>query len=359
MAKQDYYEALGVGKSASKAEIKKAYRKLAKEYHPDRNKEEGAEDKFKQIQEAYEILSDGQKREAYDKYGFAGTQGFEGLGGAGMGGFGDVGDLGDILGQMFGGSFGGLGGFTQSRGNGRGRGASIESTLKIEFSEAVFGADKKVTYQRYTTCEHCKGTGAEDAKLETCDTCKGRGQVAQVQNTFFGQIQTATICPDCRGAGKIPEKKCKECKGAGREKVSDEFEIKIPAGIPDGVTLKFAGKGDVGEMGATAGDLFISIEVVPHPRLERRGDDIYLDQDIDVMAATLGAEVTVPTVDGELTMKVPAGTQPGKVLKLSGKGGPKFRGRGRGDQYVRLHVQIPNKISREQQQLWEQLRALK
>jgi molecular chaperone DnaJ len=243
MAKQDYYEALGVSKTANKNEIKKAYRQLAKQYHPDRNKESGAEDKFKQVQEAYEVLSDDQKRDAYDKYGFAGTQGFEGMGGmGGMGGFGDLNgaDLGDLLGQFFGGGLGGLGG--QMGGSRVQRGANIEASLNVDFNEAVFGATKKVRYERYVQCSHCNGTGAENSKLKTCPTCSGRGQVTQVQDTFFGRIQTSGVCPTCRGRGQVPDKECKFCKGTGRERIKDEFDVTIPAGIPDGVTLRFQGK---------------------------------------------------------------------------------------------------------------------
>lgn len=357
MAKRDYYEVLGLQKGADKSAIKKAYRNLAKQYHPDRNQEAGAEEKFKEVQEAYDVLGDDQKKDAYDKYGFAGTQGFGGMGGSGMGGFQDAGDLGDLLGQMFGGAFGGLSGFAGAGMGGRRmrRGSDIEATLKVEFQEAVFGGTKQVKYERYAPCEHCEGSGAKDNKLKTCETCKGAGQVTQVQNTFFGKIQTATVCPTCRGTGKVPEDTCDHCKGSGREKTTETFEIKVPAGIPDGVTLRFQGRGDMGEAGSQPGDLYVSIEVVPHARLERRGDDIYLDEDISAVTATLGGEIDVPTVDGEVTMKIPAGTQPGKVLKLSGRGGPRFRGNGKGDQYVRLNVTIPTKLSKQERKLWEQL----
>jgi molecular chaperone DnaJ len=357
MAQRDYYEVLGITKNADKSEIKKAYRKLAKEFHPDRNKEAGAEDKFKEVQTAYEVLSDDQKREAYDKYGFAGTQGFEGLGG--MGGFEDFagGDLGDLLGQMFGGAFGNVSGFSNGRPRTK-RGADIEAVLKVDFSEAVFGTSKKVRYDRFEGCTHCDATGAKDGKLKTCPTCNGSGQVSQIQNTFFGRIQTSAVCPTCEGRGKIPEATCTYCKGTGRQKKQTEFDVNIPAGIPDGVTLRFQEKGDAAEHGGVNGDLYVSIEVTPHPRLERRGDDIYLDQDISVTMAVLGGEVTIPSVSGELKMKVPAGTQPGKVLKLSDKGGPKFRGKGNGDQYIRLHIKVPTKLSGKQRELYEQLSLL-
>lgn len=361
MAKRDYYEVLGISKTANKPEIKKAYRKLAKELHPDRNKAADAEQKFKEVQEAYDVLGDDQKRDAYDKYGFAGTQGFGGSGG--MGGFGgfngfegaDFGDLGNIFGSLFGGSFGGFG--RAAANGGRSRGGDIEATIQVDFSEAVFGAEKQVNYKRKIACHECGGSGAEGGKKQTCTQCGGRGQVAQVQQTIFGTMQTVTTCPKCRGAGEVAEQECKHCHGGGLEDTKEDFNLKIPAGIPDGVTLRFSGRGNAGAKGGAPGDLYITVEVAPHARLERRGDDIYLDQEIDVVTATLGGEIKIPTVHGEVTMKVPAGTQPEKVLRLSGKGGPRFRGNGNGDQYVRIQVRVPEKLSRQERDIWQQLRG--
>ncbi len=360
MAKKDYYEALGVSKSASKDEIKKAYRKLAKEFHPDRNKATGAEDRFKEVQEAYDNLSDPQKRQAYDQYGFAGSQAFGGgspFGGFQQGGFSsDFGDLGDLLGNFFGGGIGGFDfGGGQSRGQRNNRGGDLEMTLQVEFLDAIFGKEIEIEYKRKVKCDKCNGTGSKDGKRKTCHTCDGKGQVRQMQNTFFGTMQVVTECPTCHGSGQEISEKCDKCKGSGVNSENDVFKVKIPAGIPDGVTLKFTGRGNVGENSGEAGDLYITIEVKPHPVLERRGDDIYMDKEINVATAVLGGEITVPTVQGDVIMKVPSGTQPEKVLRLKGKGGPKFRGGGDGDQYVKLLVKIPEKLSKSERELWEKL----
>ncbi len=371
--KRDYYEVLGVTKSSSKDEIKKAYRKLAKEYHPDRNKAADAEAKFKEVQEAYDILSDQQKRSAYDQYGFAGTQAFGGGTPGGFGNFGNMqgfssGDLNgfeDILGNLFGSSFGGfdfggLGGRSSARTRTENnRGSDLEFVLQIDFMDAIFGAEKTFTYDRFVKCDVCNGTGSKDGKKKTCPTCNGRGQVTQVQNTFFGRMQVVTTCPTCHGQGEIISEKCPKCKGSGIIQTKETFKMKVPAGIPDGVTLRFKEKGNAGERGGNYGDLFVTIEVRSHAKLERRGDDIYIDQEIDVVTAVLGSEIKVPTVHGDVLMKVPAGTQSEKVLRLKGKGGPKFRGSGNGDQYVKLIINIPTKLSKEEKDLWEKLKNSK
>ena len=366
MAKKDYYESLGVSKSASKEEIKKAYRKLAKEYHPDKNKESGAEDKFKEIQEAYDVLSDEQKRTAYDQYGFAGSQayssggGFGGAGGANFNGFSsDFGDLGDLLGGFFGGSFSGFGGSSRGSSNRVGKGEDLEYILKLEFNESIFGGEKEIEYNRKVKCSVCKGSGAKNNKKKTCQTCGGSGQVRRVQNTIFGSMQVVNTCPECNGSGEIIQEKCEKCKGSGVENIKDKFKVQIPKGIPDGVTLRFSGRGNAGSNGGEYGDLFLTIEVKPHPILERRGDDIYMDKDIEIVTAVLGGEVKIPTVHGEVMMKVPEGTQSGKVLRLKGKGGPKFRGNGNGDQYIRLKLKTPTKLSKEEKKAWENLRDIK
>lgn len=360
MAKKDYYDVLGISKGSTKKEIKSAYRKLAKEFHPDRNKEEDAEAKFKEVQEAYEVLYDDQKRSAYDKFGHAGTQGFGG-GGAGFGGFDggfdfDMGNIGDIFEQMFGGGFGG---FSRGSQNGPSKGQDIAVSLKLEFNEAVFGEEKVLKYKRRTTCDKCDGTGADNPKdVETCSTCQGQGRVARVQQTFIGNVQTVVACPDCRGEGKIIEKKCEKCNGNTFNDEQHDFTIKIPSGIPDGVTLRFQGQGHAGKKGGGYGDLYVEVEVTSDEILERRGNDIYMDVIISAEDAVLGANVPVKTVHGNETMKVPSGTQPETILKLSGKGGPKFRGKGNGDQYVRILVKIPKKLSNAEKKIWEELRSL-
>lgn len=354
MNKRDYYEVLGLKKGATKQEIKSAYRKLAKEYHPDRNKEKDADVKFKEAQEAYEALSDDQKRGAYDQFGHAGTQGF---GGGDAGGFNpnDFGNINDIFEQFFGSGFGGFGARGAQRA-GPARGNDIEVNLKLDFEEAIFGTEKNVEYKRKTTCETCKGTGAHDPdKVETCPTCKGEGQVVRTSQTFLGNIQTRSVCPTCKGEGQVAEEKCKNCHGETTEDTKEKFNVKVPQGIPDNVTLRFKGKGNAGKKGGEYGDLFVNIEIKSHDRFERREDDIYIDEDLDAVTATLGGTITVPTVHGDVDLKIPNGTQPGKVLRLKNQGAPKFRGGGNGDQYVRLNVFIPKKLSRKEKKLWKEI----
>ncbi len=363
MTKRDYYEILEIDKSASKSDIKKAYRKLAKTYHPDRNKSEDAETKFKEIQEAYEVLSDDQKRQAYDKFGHAGTEGFQAGGGAGFSGFNDFGDfsnINDIFEQFFGSGFQGFGQNPQGGNRAAVRGADLEVNFKISFNDAVFGITKTLQYKRQIICEQCHGTGAKDESSKiTCSTCKGQGQVIRVQNAFmFGTIRTQAICPDCHGEGKVIKDKCKKCSGETRYTTDDKFTIKIPPGIPDGVTLRFKDRGNAGKKGGNYGDLYINIEVEEHERLERRGNDIYTNIEINAIQATLGDEVVVPSVHGDLTIKIPSGTQPDTIIKLSGKGGPKFKGNGNGDEYVKVKVIIPTKLSREERRIWEELKSL-
>lgn len=356
MSKKDYYEVLGVSKNASKDEIKKAYRKLAKEYHPDRNKEAGAEDKFKEVQEAYDILSDEQKRSAYDQYGFAGTQAFGGGGFSGGGmedffGSNGFGDLGDLLGEFFGSGFG-----NQSRQGARSSGADLQVTLNVSFKEAVFGAEKEVSYSRMSQCKKCIGSGSEDGKVEVCPECSGRGQVFKVQRTLLGTMQVSTVCPACNGSGSKIVKKCKFCSGSGLEKAVEELVVKVPAGVPDGVTMRFAQKGNVGSNQGVAGDLYVNIEVEEDVNLERKGNDIYSTVHVDVVDAVLGGEVPVETVHGKIFMKIPEGTQSGKVFRLKEQGGPKFRQNGNGDHYVRIVVDIPSGLSKQQKKDWEKMR---
>lgn len=361
MQKKDYYEVLGVDKSASKTEIKKKYRELAKKYHPDRNKEAGAEEKFKEVTEAYETLSDDQKRQAYDQFGHAGTQGFGGgAAGAGFSGFEDLGDMSDIFEQFFGGGFSGFSGFGNRQGRRQTsvRGADLEVNLKIKFNEAVFGAEKTILYNKKSVCPECSGSGAkDDTDVKTCPTCNGQGQVVRVQRTFIGNIQTATICPECQGEGKVIKNKCKKCQGDGRIDTQEEFKLKIPPGIPDGVTLRFKDKGNAGRKGGNFGDLFVNIEVEASSKFERRGNDIYSEIYINPAQAALGDIVTIDTVHGKTKLKIPTGTQPEKVIRLTEKGGPKFQGKGNGDHYIKIHVKIPEKINKKQKELWKELQS--
>lgn len=363
MNKRDYYEVLGLSKNATKQEIKAAYRKLAKEFHPDRNKSTDAEEKFKEIQEAYEVLSDDSKKQAYDQYGHAGTQGFGGGGFSDFGGFnqGDFGNINDIFSQFFGADFGGFGfGGGGAQRNSKTRGNDLQMSLRLDFNEAIFGTEKTIKYKREIICRDCRGTGAEDPdKVVTCSECKGSGYVTRVSRTFIGSIQTRSVCPKCNGEGSIADQKCKTCKGSTKEQVEEEFKIKVPHGVPDNITLRYKEKGNAGNKGGEYGDLYINIDVEEDPVFERSGDDIYIDREIDVVTATLGGKIKVPTVHGEVEIKIPEGTQPGRVIKLKGKGSPKFQGSGNGDEYIKLKVLVPEKLSREEKKLWEEMRARK
>jgi len=364
MNKRDYYEILGINKTASAKEIKSAYRKLAKQYHPDRNKEAGAESKFKEVQEAYEILSDERKRAAYDQYGHAGTQSFGGSGYQGFEGnfngfdFSDMGSINDIFEQFFGGSFGGFS--TSGSGNRSVRGEDLEVNVKIDFLDAIFGTEKAFDYKRRVVCHSCHGSGAKDSSaMKTCPACKGQGRVARIQRTFLGNFQTVTSCPDCQGQGQIIKEKCPECNGQGIVNEVENFSIKIPQGIPDGVTLRFKEKGNSGRKGGGYGDLYVNIEVKPHDKLERKGDDIFTTLKLDVTEAVLGITKKVTTVHGEKDLEIPPGTQPEAVLKMEGMGGPKFRGDGKGDQYVRIIIEIPKKLTKEQKEIWTKIHEIK
>lgn len=358
---RDPYEILGVAKSASKDDIKKAYRKLAKEYHPDRNKAPNAADKFKEATDAYEMLSDDQKRSAYDQYGFAGTQGFGGAGTGGVdfggfqgfGGFGGEGmefDLGDLFGSMFG------GGVSRSRTNRRGE--DLAMRLELSFMDAIFGTEKSIHYKRKIECQQCGGSGAQAGKTATkCNKCNGTGRMSKIQKTFLGPMQTVVECDNCHGTGKMIEHKCEVCHGDGLVDHSEELSVKIPKGTPDGLNLRFAGKGNAGKHNAGYGDLFLEIEVQSHELFERNGNDIYVDYKIPLTLAVLGGEVEVPTVHGQVTIKITAGTQPDKILRLKEYGAFKFRTEQKGDEYIKLKIQIPTKLSRNEKELWEKLKT--
>ncbi len=361
MAKRDYYEVLGVAKEASADEIKKAFRKAAVKHHPD--KEGGDETKFKEINEAYEVLKDQQKRQRYDQFGHAGVGGngggnyaggnpFEGFGGQNVHfDFGD-GGLGDIFGQFFG------GGQQQSRGPQRGR--DVEASLQLTFEEAVFGVEEKISLDMNDECEHCKGTTVEPGySMKTCPTCKGAGQQTRVMNTMFGAIQQAVTCETCHGKGKIPEKVCTVCRGKGTQRRKQDITLKVPAGIDDGATIRLKDRGEAAEGGGGRGDLYVHIRVKAHKKFTRESDLILSEEHISMVDATLGSEINVDTVDGQVRMKVPAGTQSGTDFKLSGHGVPHLRSDKRGAHIVSLVVDIPTKLTKKQKELLEQFDGAK
>ncbi len=354
MSKRDYYEVLGIGKSASDDEIKKAFRKKAIEFHPDRG---GDEAKFKEVNEAYEVLKDSSKRQRYDQFGHAGVGGAAGGGGNPFGGFGgqqnvnfDFGDLG--LGDIFSSFFGGQAGGQQQR---RQRGNDVSTAVDISFEDAIFGTEVTIKYSSNVACSHCKGSTVEPGhELKNCGTCAGRGQVNQAVRTIFGNIEQAVICPTCHGSGKVPEKVCTVCHGKGTEHKQRELQIKVPAGIDDGTTIRLREQGNAMARGQT-GDLYVDVRVKPHKKFTREGDLILSEESVGMVAAALGTEIDVETVDGPIRMKVPAGTQSGTDFKLSGHGVPHMRGSSRGAHIVTLIVETPIKLSREQKELLENL----
>ncbi|MCW5874023.1 MAG: molecular chaperone DnaJ [Anaerolineales bacterium] len=349
-AKRDYYETLGVPRNATAEELKSAFRRLARQYHPDVNKDPGAEEKFKELNEAYAVLSDDQKRAAYDRYGHAGMDGF-----GGMPDFSNI-DLSDLFGEMFGFPFGG-GRRTRDR-NAPARGADLQYNLTLDFEEAVFGVDKTIEFTRDEVCHHCSGNGAEPgSKKHTCTTCGGAGEVRRARATLLGNMIQVTTCPDCRGSGELFDQTCKVCNGAGLERKQARREVKIPAGVDSGNQVRLNGEGQPGMNGGPQGDLYVALNVRNHKFFHRQENNILLDLDVNIAQATLGADVEVPTVDGPAVLSVPAGIQPGKVLRMRGKGVPHLRGGGRGDQMVMVNVAIPNKLTAEQRQLFEQLAA--
>lgn len=346
--KRDYYEVLGVSKSVSDDELKKAYRKLAKQNHPDLNPgDKEAEARFKEINEAYEVLSDKDKRAKYDQFGFAGVDpNFGAGGGGGFGGF----DMGDIFGSFFSGGFGGFGGGGQTR-TGPAKGKNVRASLTLTLEEAAFGCDKEVGIQHIETCDSCRGTGcAEGTTAEVCPECHGAGTVRMQQRTVFGTMSTTTICPNCRGEGKIIHQPCKACGGSGGVRRAKKVPVKVPAGIDNGQAISVRGQGDMGRNGGPAGDLIVGINVKPHARLRREGTSIYLDQTVSFFQAALGAEIEIPSLDGKVKCKVAAGTQPGTTLRLRDKGVPVLNGRGRGDQFVTIKVAVPRNLTEAQKE---------
>jgi molecular chaperone DnaJ len=362
MAKRDFYEILGVGKTASADEIKKAYRKIAMQYHPDRNPgDKEAEEKFKEAAEAYEVLSDADKKAKYDRYGHAAFG--PGTGGGNYGGgmnmedifsnFGDIfGD--DVFGNFFGG--GGRGGARTGRARGT-RGSNLRIRLKLTYEEIANGVTKNIKVKKYVPCSTCSGSGAKDSgSVQNCGTCGGSGQVRKVTNTFLGQMQTVTTCPTCNGEGSVVTAKCGACKGEGRVYSEETVQIDIPAGVQEGMQLSLGGKGNAGERGGANGDLIIVIEEEPHKELQRDGNNVAFDLHISFPEAVFGTQVEVPTIDGRAKIKIPAGTQSGKIFRLKGKGFPEVNGYNhRGDQLVHVNVWTPQNISSEEKAMLDKL----
>lgn len=359
--KRDYYEVLGLSKGASEDEIKRAYRKLAKQYHPDINKAPDAEAKFKEVNEAYEVLSDSQKRANYDQFGFAGVdQNFGGQGG--FGGFGgmNMDDLGDIFSSFMGGMGGGFSNFgfgsRGSRRNGPMKGENSYLSMDIDFLESVHGVTKTINISVDKKCEHCDGTGAESkSDIETCPTCHGSGVTMRQSRTPFGVIQQQGVCPDCNGTGKRIKKKCPHCGGSGYKNAREKVDVNIPAGISSGQQVRLQGYGERGSNGGPNGDLYIEIRVKPHKYFVRDDDDILIKVPITSIEATLGTKIDVPTPYGDVELTIPAGTQPNNKLRLKGYGVKNLRSNQKGDQYVEIEVNIPKRLSKEEKELYEKL----
>jgi molecular chaperone DnaJ len=346
MAKRDYYEVLGVNRGASADEVKSAFRQMARKLHPDVNKEPDAEERFKEINEAYVVLSDTDKRAAYDRYGHAGLNG---VGGAPD--FSTI-DFSDIFEEFFG--FGG-GNRKRSRNQPR-RGADLNLAATLSFEEAVFGVDKNIEYVRDEVCSTCRGTGAQPGTSPTrCSACEGRGEVRQVRNTFLGSMVQVTTCPNCNGQGEVITSPCQNCHGRGLERKKINKTITIPGGVDNGTQIRLAGEGQPGIFGGPNGNLYVEIQVKPHKFFHRKENNIHLDLGINIAQAALGAEIEVPTIDGPTRLNIPAGTQPGKIFTLKGKGIPSLRGSGRGDQHVIVNVDVPTRLSAEQRRLFEEL----
>ena len=347
--KRDYYEVLGVSKGASDDELKKAFRKEAKKYHPDLHPgDKEAEAKFKEINEAYEVLSNPEKRQKYDQFGHAGVDSNYGAGG-GYGGSG-FGDFGDIFSDIFGGGFG-FGG-SGGRRNGPRRGNDVRQVVTISFEEAAFGCKKKINITKQEGCPTCKGTGAKPGtSAETCSHCHGTGQIQTQQRTILGYMTNVTTCPHCQGSGKIIKEPCRDCRGTGKVRKTRTVEIDIPAGIDDGQTMQLSGQGEAGERGGPSGDLLITVRVRPHQMFERSGNDVYLTMPVTFVQAALGATLTVPTLDGVVEYDIPEGTQSGTRFRLRGKGIPFIRGKNRGDQYVTVEVEVPKNLSQRQKEI--------
>ena len=347
--KRDYYEVLGISKGASEDEIKKAYKKMARKYHPDLNPgDKEAEEKFKEVNEAYEVLSDANKKARYDQYGHAGVDPNFGAGGAGFDGNFDFGDLGDIFGSFFGGGFGGG---RRTNPNAPQRGESIRMSLAISFEEAAFGCEKAVTVDRMEQCDTCHGNGcAPGTSPEVCPDCHGSGQVQVRRQTPMGVFATSAPCSRCGGKGRIIHQPCKDCHGTGTVRKRKTFQASIPAGIDNGQTISIRGQGHAGVNGGPAGDLLITITVRPNELFRREGTSVLCEAPITFAQAVLGAELEIPTIDGKVKYDLPEGTQSGTTFRLKGKGIPSINGRGRGDQYVTVYIETPRNLNKEQKE---------
>ncbi len=353
--KRDYYEVLGVEKNAEQTQIKKAYRKVAMKYHPDRNPDDkSAEEKFKEAAEAYEVLSDEQKRARYDRFGHAGVQGSGGFSGGNVNMDDIFSQFGDIFGDFFGG--GAAGGGRRRQPGGR-RGSNLKVRVKLNLQEVAEGVQKKIKIKKYVKCQPCTGTGAKDGTaFSTCGTCNGQGQVRRVQQTFVGMMQTTATCPNCKGSGKAITQSCSSCKAEGRVFGEETVAIDVPAGVHEGVRLSMSGRGNAGEKGGPSGDLLIEIEEKQHEYLHRDGNDVIFPLHISFADAALGTSVEVPTIAGKAKIKIPAGTQSGKVFRLKGKGLPSLNSYGVGDQLIETRIWTPKSLTDKERKLLEQLR---
>lgn len=351
--KRDYYDILGVGKNSSDDEIKKAYRTLAKKYHPDVSSEKDAESKFKEVQEAYDHIGDAQKRATYDQYGHSGSP-FGGAGGQGFGGFGDMGGFGDIFSQFFGGGQK----QRQSR-HGPQHGEDLERSVTIDFMEAVLGTKKTISVEVDEECHVCHGSGAESSKdVEVCDRCHGDGVVNVEQRTMFGAMRSQQVCPQCGGSGKIIKKRCHTCNGKGRVKQTKTVDVNIPAGVDNNMSLKVAGYGNGGTKGGSQGDLYLTFRVRAHRVFKRQNDDIILTVPITITQAVLGATVEIPTIYGDVNLKIPSGITDGTTLRMRDKGVQNVRSKRKGDQHVVVQIQVPKNLSSAEKKLYEQLSKL-
>ncbi|GAA4706109.1 molecular chaperone DnaJ [Brevibacillus fulvus] len=350
--KRDYYEVLGVSKDAGADEIKKAYRKLARQYHPDVNKAPDAEEKFKEVKEAYDVLSDSQRRAQYDRFGHQDPN--QGFGGGGFGGFdtSNMGGFGDIFDMFFGGG-------RRANPNAPRKGSDLQYSMQIEFKEAIFGKETDVEIPREATCDTCNGSGAKPGTpVDTCKTCNGTGQQEVVANTPFGRIVNRRVCQTCEGKGKVVREKCSKCRGTGRMKIRRKIHLNIPAGVDDGAQLRVSGEGEPGVNGGPAGDLYVVLRVKPDEFFEREGNDLYCEVPINFAQAALGDEIEIPTVEERVKLKIPAGTQTGTFFRLRGKGVPYLRGNGRGDQHVKVRIVTPTKLTDRQRELLREFASL-